>query len=54
MENWQKPLGSEAKWWNIQIQVNPTYVSGLMGHPVYKESVVIITPVNFDGLFSVF
>ena len=31
---WQKRLGSWARWWNSQIQVNPTQVRDQMGHPV--------------------
>ena len=32
---WQKRLGSWARWWNSQIQVNPTQVRDQMGHPVH-------------------
>ena len=31
---WQKRLGSWARWWNSQIQVNRTQVRHQMGHPV--------------------
>ena len=32
---WQKRLGSWARWWNSQIQVNRTQVRDQMGHPVH-------------------
>ena len=32
---WQKRLGSWARWWNSQIQMNPTQVRDQMGHPVH-------------------
>ena len=32
---WQKRLGSWARWWNSQIQVNQTQVRDQMGHPVH-------------------
>ena len=31
---WQKRLGIWARWWNTEIQVNPTQVSAHLGHPV--------------------
>ena len=31
---WQKRLGSWARWWNSQIQVNQTQVRDQTGHPV--------------------
>ena len=31
---WQKRLGSWARWWNCQIQVNRTQVRDQMGQPV--------------------
>ena len=35
---WQKRLGSWARWWNSQIQVNRTQVCDQMGHPVeYRD-----------------
>ena len=35
MEIWQKGLGNWARWWNTEIQVNPTQVRHQMGHLVH-------------------
>ena len=31
---WQKRLGSLTRWWNIQINVNPTLIHKQMGQPI--------------------
>ena len=35
---WQKRLGSWARWWNSQIQVNRTQVLDQIGHPLQWQS----------------
>ena len=34
---WQKWLCRWARWWNIQIKVNPTQVYDQLGHPVFFQ-----------------
>ena len=33
---WQNWLGSQARWWNIRIKVNPTQVRDHQCHPVLE------------------
>ena len=43
---WQKRLGSWARWWNSQIQVNRTQVRDQMGHPVLSlKSIQILSVI---------
>ena len=38
IRNRQKGLDNWARWWNIQIKVNPTQVHEQLGHPVINLS----------------
>ena len=42
----QKRMGSWARWWNMQIKVNPTPVHVQMGHPVLCCKPVISPPAT--------
>ena len=48
MQSWQKGLGKWARWWNIQIEVNPTQVCDQLGRPIIYMEVQKLEATHID------